>query len=267
MYYEVYIDAVFVVNLFLNLLSLQILCKVLKCTATHTRLFAGAITGAFCQCILILLGIGSIWIKFFTTCFAVGMLMIHIGLRIKKLHFLLVYTIVMLMINMILAGGVEFIRHGIIYFFPQSQNIVEIIGIFYVMGWTLLGALGRARSHQTSLYRVILSENGICREVQALMDTGNGLRDPIYGRPVSIIESSVVEQMQPYEEQPGFCVIPYHSIGKKSGMMQGFLLQDVCIIGNMKEKNVHQLMVGIYQGKLSSDNQYQMILHPKLLEN
>lgn len=268
MHYEVYIDSVFFINTCLNLLSLQILHRVLKCTATHGRLLLGAASGALGQCILLVIGIGPVWIRFLLGSFFIGALMVSIGLRIGNLYFLVIDTAALMGINAILSGSVAFIQYEIMNVIPHSSNMLEIIVIFYMSGWMLMGALHKVRKDRsTQLYQVILKENGNHIEVQALLDTGNGLQDPIYGRPVSIIEEGAVEYLKPFEAQPGFCMIPYHSLGRKNGIMPGFLIQNVKIRNRLEEKKIDHMLIGIYQGKISADNRYQMILHPELLQN
>ena len=228
----------------------------------------GAATGALGQCILLIVGIGPIWIRFFLGFFLIDMLMIFIGLRIEKLYFLVMGTVGFMGINVILTGGVEFIQYEIRNMIPHTSNMLELLVIFYISGWILMGALhGVRKGKKTQLYQVILNENENHIEVQALLDTGNGLRDPIFGRPVSIIEEGLVEYLKPFETQPGFCMIPYHSQGRENGIMPGILVHNIRIRGKLEEKKVEQIMIGIYHGEISSDHQYQMILHPKLLQN
>lgn len=100
-----------------------------------------------------------------------------------------------------------------------------------------------------------------------LLDTGNSLIDPITQKPVLILQRNELEKNHIKINKEQYRVIPYHSIGKKSGILEGFIADEVYI----REKNekgdeqtvVRQKMViGIYEGKLSRDDSYQMILHP-----
>lgn len=174
----------------------------------------------------------------------------------------------MFAIQIFLIGGVNFLLDKIQYFIPQVPNIVEMIGIFYLTGWIFMGALRRIRKEKNAhLYRVCMKCSGKWIETEAFLDTGNQLFEPITEKPVSIIEESVIEVMRPYEQQAGFCVIPYHSLGKKNGMMWGFTIEEMVIRNALQERKLTEVVVGVYKGRISSDGKYQMILHPKLLEN
>jgi len=267
-HYEVYIDSVFFLNTCLNLLSLQILHKILKCSATHGKILLGAAGGAFCQCILLIIEIGPIWLRFLLGSLLIDMIMVSVGLRIGKIYYVMIDTAAFMGINVILSGAATFIQNEIENAISHRSHIWELIVIFYMSGWALMETLGKIRKDKTlQLYRVILKGKNRYVEVQALLDTGNGLQDPIFGRPVSIIEEGLVEDWKPFEKQPGFCMIPYHSLGRKNGIMPGFFIENAHIYGKVEERKADRIMIGIYQGKISSDDQYQMILHPKLLQN
>ena len=58
MYYEVYLDSIFLICFCMNryLLGLAVLC--LPCTATHVRLWAGAAVGAMGELLSLLIPVG-----------------------------------------------------------------------------------------------------------------------------------------------------------------------------------------------------------------
>ena len=50
MYYELYIDVFFLVNFMMDYLLLRLTGKMMKCSATHGRIIAGAAAGSLCTC-------------------------------------------------------------------------------------------------------------------------------------------------------------------------------------------------------------------------
>ena len=90
---------------------------------------------------------------------------------------------------------------------------------------------------------VRLTHRGITRELIALKDTGNNLKDPITGRSVLVVGSDVAKQMlgltqeqllSPIEtlaqsKLAGLRLIPYRSIGKANGMMLAIRMDKVCV--------------------------------------
>lgn len=268
MHYEVYIDRLFLVNMFLNLWSLQLLSKVTRCTATHLRLLLGAVLGAVCECILIIWIPYPTWVK---TILAVGLvngLMVYIGLHVTKPEYIAKYTLLIMGINVVFSGAMDFIQDQVQMAMPHATNMIEIIGISYISYWLLqrIWKWRRQKKESPPIYHIILESNGIKAEVDALLDTGNGLIDPLSGNPVSIVDVKVVEGWKPFETQPGFRMIPYHSVGKQHGILPGFLIEKMEIYGELEEVKRKQVMICIYEGDVCQSNQYQMILHPKLME-
>ena len=50
MYYELYIDVLFLVNFMMDYILLLLVRRMLKCTATHGNICMGAMTGSFLMC-------------------------------------------------------------------------------------------------------------------------------------------------------------------------------------------------------------------------
>jgi stage II sporulation protein GA (sporulation sigma-E factor processing peptidase) len=109
---------------------------------------------------------------------------------------------------------------------------------------------------ETSLY---VKEEKI--DLIALCDTGNSLREPITEKPVSVVEKRCLKQLN--MEKLKYLLVPYHTVGNPNGLMRAFMA-DSLKIGKTLIQNP---MIGIYEGKLSQDEKYQMILHPSLIED
>ena len=90
---------------------------------------------------------------------------------------------------------------------------------------------------------VRLTYGGMTRELVALKDTGNALKDPITGQPVLVVGANVAAQMlgltreqllSPIETMtrskiPGLRLIPYRSVGNPNGMMLAIRMERVCV--------------------------------------
>ena len=90
---------------------------------------------------------------------------------------------------------------------------------------------------------VRLTYGGVTREMLALLDTGNALKDPITGQSVLVVGADVARQMlgltreqllSPIEtmlrsEIPGLRLIPYRSVGNPNGMMLAVKMERVCV--------------------------------------
>ena len=100
--------------------------------------------------------------------------------------------------------------------------------------------------------------------LKALVDTGNSLYEPLGGKPVSIVEKNVMERMFCGGRPQCFRAIPFHSIGKAHGILDGYELTELIIFGKNEMIKIEKPMVGLFDGKLSTGAAYQMILHPTL---
>lgn len=134
--------------------------------------------------------------------------------------------------------------------------------------------------------KVIFNDKEI--SLKGMIDTGNSLKDPINKLPVIVVEFialkelfpiSIQEIFQKYSEDNlelytnvlcnssddfKFRLIPYKSLGKEDGMLLGFKPDEV-IIETEREDMIKELVIGIYNKKLSNDDEYRALLHPDIL--
>lgn len=123
--------------------------------------------------------------------------------------------------------------------------------------------------------------NGEEQNVKAMIDTGNLLKDPITNSPVIIIEKSSLNNILPekilensqkiingeyeFSEEylkyaSKFRVLPFSSLGKQNGMLLGFKVDKVKAEINDEEIIRDDVIVGIYDKKLSNKGQYQCLI-------
>ena len=90
---------------------------------------------------------------------------------------------------------------------------------------------------------VQLTHQGITRELTALLDTGNALKDPVTGQSVLVVGADVAKQMLGLTQEqllspietvtqskiPGLRLVPYRSVGNPNGMMLAVRMERVCI--------------------------------------
>lgn len=114
-----------------------------------------------------------------------------------------------------------------------------------------------------------------------MIDTGNLLKDPITNSPVIIIEKNKLSNILPKEILENsekiingkyefsdenlkyaskFRVLPFSSLGKQNGMLLGFKVDKIEAEINDEEIIREDAIVGIYDKKLSSRNQYEGLI-------
>ena len=150
-------------------------------------------------------------------------------------------------------------------FLQEMKNSAILIlvsaGVMYEGGRALVQLLQKKK--ENPFCTVILQGESEELQVMALIDTGNGLREPVSGRSVSILEEEVFQKMKEHLLPEKMKVIPYHSVGKAHGIMMGMEVSNIKIRTDDGEKELPEGILAMYQGKLSGSGSYQMILSPE----
>jgi stage II sporulation protein GA (sporulation sigma-E factor processing peptidase) len=180
-----------------------------------------------------------------------------------------------------------------------SWSFVTITMMFIVLlaiGLLLLWRFYRQK--EKDIYDVELLLEGRSFKTKGLFDTGNCLYDPLYHRPVIVIEHSVIEELLSKEFLDEFentkkylsgtqmeeevassleqsetmkklllrlRIIPYSSIGKMQGMMFGLMLDQLVIHTGKETFCCNKITAAISDNSLSPKDEYHVILHKELL--
>lgn len=260
MYYELYIDVFFLVNFMMDFILLQITRRILRCSATHGRVCLGAAAGALLTCAVVMIPIPYAFIKFILFHGLVNIVMLKAGLKISwDRTFVKAYVV--LYISGILVGGVfeylrQYIKVGSLFFALAVVSYFAVLGI-----WNFLSYLSRLREYRCEA--VLYKDEKVLR-VEAVIDTGNSLKDAVTGKPVSIVDESVVKTLIDAGLPEGIRYIPYHSVGKEAGVMPVITLDKMCVC-QKSEKWIDRPLIGICEGQVASDGAYRMILNPDIL--
>ena len=125
---------------------------------------------------------------------------------------------------------------------------------------------------------------------KAMLDTGNMLKDPISQMPVIVVEKEILFDLLPskilnnlekiiggdyeqsiYEEDSveyisKFRVIPFSSLGRENGLLLGIKADKVIVYIDSNEEELKDVIIGIYDKKLSRKNKYNALLGLDILE-
>ncbi|APH05341.1 sigma-E processing peptidase SpoIIGA [Bacillus weihaiensis] len=124
--------------------------------------------------------------------------------------------------------------------------------------------------------------------LKGLIDSGNQLVDPISRSPVMIIDifkvkeyipeqllkqalqddvmKSISEDDQGHEWEHRVRIIPYRVVGKEHQFLLGLKPDEVTIEMNNETFHVQKTIVGLNRTQLSSEDEYECIVHPKMLQ-
>ena len=124
---------------------------------------------------------------------------------------------------------------------------------------------------QKLYYPVVLYCDGVEYPMKALVDTGNGLIEPISKKAVSLVGKDYFERQWEKEgERKGFQpvrfrVIPYHAVGTPNGILHGYEMDRLIIFTGDRKVEILKPMIGISENAVGNRGTYQMILQPQLL--
>ena len=260
----IYIDSIFALNLVMDLYLLLLTAKALGKTVSYLRIFAGSITGAAGYCLILCVPGISYILKVLLGMIPIGGLMIKIACRTKGIKELLRAMGYLFTFSFIMGGFIIFLK-GKSRFFADMNTAVIPAGLGFA-GFVLCRKLTKVwRKKKSSHFcQVVFQGDEGYVEVSALIDTGNGLVEPFSKKPVAILDADKWEGMKKWMKPEKYKVIPYHSIGKDKGIMEGYEIDTMRVKGNDGEKQYDKVIVTVFKGKVSGDGSYQMILPPEL---
>lgn len=297
---EIYPDIIFLENIVMNYLILLLTAKFAKSRTSHLRLLFGALIGASYVLLMIFLPgikvyysmLAKIILSFAIVAVAFYPEKIKAFLKILAIFYISTFifagaAFAFLYLNQ--SGG--FIRNGIVFVFWQSKWSVLIltvitVGIIARVFWEILQY--KFTKEQLLRHLKISFEKRFVN-LDALVDTGNSLHDPLTNTPVVIVEFRAIKEILPgeirniFEESKEndlisvttiisgsewfsrFRLIPFTSLGKENGMLIGFKPDYIEIGENEEKKDVVDVIVGIYNRALSKNERYRALLSPELM--
>ena len=267
MYTTIYIDSVFAVNMVMNMYILTLTTRSLRRTATRKRIIGVSALTAALYCAILCIPEISYEGKAGLFLLPTSILFVKLGCQTKGIRQLLRAMGFLFTYAILLGGFMLFARGQSTWIAKKEETIWGLLGVGYV-GYALvdLGLKKWKEEQRQHFCRVNIPYEGheVC--VQALIDTGNSLVEPISQKPVTILEERVWEQLPMLKREEKFRMVPYNSIGKSQGMMEAYEVEQLTIEANDRRILCEKVMVGICKGQIASKGDYQMILHPKLLE-
>ena len=263
MQYEIYVDKLFVMNMFFNCMILFTTKRILKLNGKIVYMLLGGMTGS--------LGFCSVFLLPFT--------------RADSRMLYLLCIIYPAMIGMAFYGNPlkKHIQAGIavfgialmsgkliesVYLKVYGSKYMGIIVIGFASVWLIYG-FGKIYSglceEGKKYYTVRIKYHANEVEVVALYDTGNLLRDPVTGKYVHIVDKTAIRKLMESEKEIpatecGLRLIPYHTIAK-SGLIPVLHITEMCVNSEGWEQIIKAPLIGISSERISSDGRYHMILN------
>lgn len=290
--YVIYIDVLFVINWSMDILIFYCVTLILNKRIKHWRIIIAGMIAALLYCMLVISPIlQSIPYSIYTIFIPIFSI-----LYLYRPHSFRTFFKIYLLSVMVAAvfGGLIF---NIWYTVGPYFQVIDSMGIstLIVIGIIIASIfyygfyfLRRRFILPSFEYQLKLKNNGQYTELSALLDTGNLLYTPISHLPVIVVEYRSVKailtetQRINYEKYKnssdaeieeglvtGECkldvLIPFNSVGCKSGYLWGFKIEEVRIKRLTDEKAISNCIIGISNESLFSDRQYHALLHPEFI--
>lgn len=284
----IYADLTFLANFIIDMALLWITSRWAKIKLHYAGwLLAGLLGGVYGTAVVIP-GIGLLYS--FPVKIGISVLMVWIALRpaLKeewKRTLLLFY-----LVSFAAAGFMMALPYLSTYLLP----VLHLYWLWLLGAWAaiLLAALGiekllfRRLLPDLLRYRVTLTFAGKACQGTGFLDTGNGLQDPLTCRPVIVAEYGLLKECLPPDLCDAFMrceeeellaavcssswafrmrLIPYRSVGQKQGIMVGLRADEVVVRMGARDIKHHDLVVGVFQDRLSNDDSYRMLIPPPLI--
>jgi len=305
LYLELYPDIIFIINFGIDFILLLLLRLICKRSTSKKRLLLAAAAGGLVAAIVGVFPWMNVFIRFIimTVISSVIMLLIAYGrmdraqfIRLLVSLYLLTYFMGGLINSIYYYTSVRIRLHklGSILLSNLSWKSVLlcfILAVPLVKGLLWLFRIISSKERDTLDTELILGEMRVA--TRGLVDTGNCLYDPVFKKPVIIVENGLLMNLMPEEQYQKLLLIkkmladrnemdndnpdimndinfkirfiPYQSVGRQKGILLGLVLDKVLIRQGKDAICNEKVTAAIYDDALSKNDDYHVILHKGLL--
>lgn len=250
--YVVYIDTYFILNMGIDYLLLRLFGSLFRKKKCRWRRLCASLFG----------GTGAVLRLFHVPLpmLLLAFLMLVIAFPGLKKVETIKMTVYFYILNIIVGGCIFFLR---------EQGLV-IGHVWQLLLAVFVFCLGIEKGAEyffkqsrilKNLYPVELRSGDVSITGIALLDTGNGLYDPFFHRPVMIGEYRELEKIYETVAAEKVIWIPYHSLGRKNGLIPAVKIDELRIQKEGEAISQKDVLVAVAKETLSAKNQYQFILH------
>ena len=279
----VYVDIIFLENVFMNCIILLATGVILKDELKIWRNLVSSIIGSIYAIVIYTSDI-QIYSNFFLKIF-LSIAIIYIAFKPQNIKAFFKHLIIFYLTSFTF-GGVAF---ALLYFVrPQDilfQNgvlvgtypikIILAGGVFGFIIITIAFKIIKSKLTRKDMYcNVKFGEGNKITIIKAIIDTGNFLREPITKMPVIVIEKEKLVNVFPDdilnninqiingedinlgEYASRIRAIPFKSLGKENGLILGIKVDRLEIEYQDIVHKVKDVIIGIYNGNLSRNGKY-----------
>lgn len=288
----IYIDVVLIENLIMNYIILLATGIILKTKIKHFKIIMSSLIGAIYTILAYVITI-PIYSSFFMK-FLLSIIIIYVAYNpqnVKKMWKILI----VFYLTSFVFGGAAF---ALIYIVKPQDILMKnglFLGTYPMKSVVLAGIIGfiiivtafkivRNRITKRDIYKNVKIEiDGKQIHLNAILDTGNMLKDPITGSPVIVVEKSILYEILPIELLDNIenilggnlekipesikkqyikrlKFIPFSSLGRQNGMLVGIKPNFIEIMDEQNSLKREDIIIGIYEKSLTKDGRYRALM-------
>ena len=287
----IYIDIIIVENLIMNYIILYATGLISKSKKSYLKMFMASLIGAIYATLEYVLKVNIYSNIILKTILSI--IIVYVAFypqNAKKMC----KQIVLFYVTTFTFGGIA----TYLIYVLKPQNIIIKNGMYvgtYVLKVIFIGAIvgtiilvtafKMAKNKLTKkdmICKVKIKLNGKEETVEAMVDTGNMLKEPITGTPVVVVERTSLYELLPKEilnntesilggdfekipEEikneyvPKLKLIPFASLGKQNGMLVGIKPEKIEVINEQTEEEKNAI-IGIYNKSLTKRGEYKALI-------
>ena len=287
----IYIDIIIVENLIMNYIILYATGTISKIKISYLRIFCSSLIGAIyavTEYTFKLNIYSNIIIKTI-----LSVIIIYVAFNPQNIKKMCKQLIIFYVTTFTFGGIATYLIYVL-----KPQNIIIKNGMYvgtYVLKVIFIGAIigtiilfiafKQVKSKITKkdmICKIKIKINGKEKTLDAMVDTGNMLKEPITGTPVAVVERTSLYDLLPKEILnntesilggdfknipedikreyiPKLKIIPFASLGKQNGMLVGIKPEKIEIINEQTEENKNAI-IGIYNKSLTKKGEYNALI-------
>lgn len=284
----VYLDIIFLENLCINCIILLATALINKNPINIIKILISSLIGSI-YAIIVYLSISMIFSNIALK-ILLSVCMVHIAYNPKNIKSL-VKQLMIFYLTSFTFGGVAF---ALLYFVKPQEILIKngvLIGTYPIKIALSGGIIGfvlitvafknykKRLSKKDMFCNITIEFEKKYKTIKAMIDTGNLLKDPLSGSPVVVVEKRELIEIIPeeilnnvekiisgeselnlHEYSSKFRVIPFTSLGKENGLLLGLKIDNLVIDYDEQENNIKNVIVGIYNKKLTKTNTYNALV-------
>ncbi|KYD08159.1 sigma-E processing peptidase SpoIIGA [Heyndrickxia sporothermodurans] len=297
----VYMDVIWLLNLLVDSMLLWLTAIILKRQTSIWRIFIGGFIGS----LLIVMSLTpfSSYAGHPIVKLAFSILIVYSAFGFKRFKYFFSNLLTFYFVTF-LIGGLLIGTHYFIHFDFQLKNSVLLASVkgfgdpiswlFVLFGLPIAWYFSKQRIEDfemaniqyDQLVDVKITINGISLQLKGLIDSGNQLYDPLSKQPVMIVSiQNVLDQFPieikeitdhsdrflqgkttlPSEWSEKIRFIPAKVVGKSNQLLLAYKPDNLIIEKEYESWIVKKALISFTNQRLSSDDMFQCIVHPKML--